>query len=53
MNEQCKAASVDQILTMWNAAEGHVVRFARMLESYHGIGEVIEENTDVQPVQTV
>lgn len=38
-----RPASVDQILAMWKASEGHVVRFARMLESFHGIGEVIED----------
>lgn len=36
------AASEDQILAMWRAAEGHALRFARMLESYHGIGEVLD-----------
>ena len=37
-----RAASDDQILAMWRAAEGHVLRFARMLESFHGIGEVLD-----------
>lgn len=35
------AASEDQILAMWRASGGHAIRFARMLESYHGIGEVL------------
>ena len=38
-----RAASDDQILAMWRASGGHVIRFARMLESYHGIGEIIEQ----------
>ena len=38
-----RAATTDQILAMWKASEGHVLRFARMLESFHGIGEVIED----------
>lgn len=38
------AATEDQILAMWKAAEGHVIRFARMLESFHGIGEIIERD---------
>lgn len=37
-----RAASDDQILAMWRAAEGHVLRFARMLESFHGIGEIVD-----------
>lgn len=37
-----RAATEDQILAMWKASEGHVLRFARMLESFHGIGEIIK-----------
>lgn len=37
-----RAASEDQIMAMWKASAGHVMRFARMLESFHGIGEVIK-----------
>lgn len=48
-----KAASNDQLLALWKASEGHALRFARLVESYHGIGEIIEESADVQPVQTV
>ena len=39
-----RAATDDQILAMWKASEGHALRFARMLESYHGIGEVLERD---------
>lgn len=37
-----RAATLDQILAMWKASEGHVLRFARMLESFHGIGVIVE-----------
>lgn len=37
-----RPATPDQILALWRASEGHVIRFARMLESFHGIGEVID-----------
>ena len=37
-----RAASEEQILAMWKASEGHAIRFARMLESFHGIGEIVD-----------
>ena len=37
-----RAATEDQILAMWRASAGHVIRFARMLESFHGIGEILD-----------
>lgn len=39
-----RAATDEQILAMWKASEGHTIRFARMLESFHGIGEIIERD---------
>ena len=42
LTRESRAANDDQILAMWKAAEGHGLRFARMLESYHGIGEIEE-----------
>lgn len=45
MNE--RPLNTDQILEMWRASAGHVIRFARMLESFHGImGEPEEEDED-------
>ncbi len=41
-----KPATDEQILVMWRLANGHTVRFARLLESYHGIGGIKDENTD-------
>lgn len=33
------AASVDQVSAMWRHSDGKPLVFARMLESFHGIGE--------------
>lgn len=33
-----KPATDEQILVLWKLANGHAIRFARLLESYHGIG---------------
>ncbi len=38
-----KPANDEQILVMWQLAKGHVIRFARLLESYHGIGGIKDE----------
>lgn len=46
LTRESRAANDDQILAMWKAAEGHGLRFARMLESYHGIGG----ESNVQPI---
>lgn len=27
----------EQILALWNEAKGHAVRFARLIESFHGV----------------
>ena len=27
----------DQVITLWQQSHGHAVRFAALLESYHGI----------------
>lgn len=37
-----KPANDKQILVMWRLSNGHALRFARLLESYHGIGEVLD-----------
>lgn len=41
-----RPATDEQILIMWQLAQGHTLRFARLLESYHGIGGTQYENTD-------
>ena len=40
-----RAATEDQILAMWQACNGHLLRFARMLESFHGIGEILDASS--------
>ena len=39
-------ANDSQIMAMWKVSNGHVLRFAHLLESYHGIGG----EKDVQPI---
>ena len=29
--------SVDQVLELWRASGGHVIRFTRLVESFHGV----------------
>lgn len=29
----------EQILALWKESGGHAIRFARLLESFHGIGK--------------
>jgi len=36
-------ATDDQLLAMWKASGGHVLRFARMVESFYGIGQVLDD----------
>ena len=38
MDSHPQPATDEQILLLWKMAEGHTLRFARLLESYHGIG---------------
>jgi hypothetical protein len=39
-------ANDSQVMAMWRVSNGHVLRFASLLESYHGIGG----GNDVQSV---
>ena len=39
-------ANDSQIMAMWKVSNGHVLRFAKLLESYHGIGG----ESNVQPI---
>lgn len=41
--EKHRASSVEQISAMWRHSDGKPLVFARMLESFHGIGEILEE----------
>lgn len=41
-----KPANDEQILVMWRLSNGHALRFARLLESYHGIGGSKDETTN-------
>lgn len=41
-----RPATDEQVLVMWQLANGHALRFARLLESYHGIGGMEYENMD-------
>lgn len=42
----CRPATDEQIMVMWRLANGHTLRFARLLELYHGIGGTEDANTD-------
>jgi hypothetical protein len=48
LEREQRPANDSQIDVMWRLCNGNPFPFARMLESYHGIGD-----KDVQPVQTV
>lgn len=41
LEKEQRAASVEQISAMWRHSDGKPMVFARMLESFHGIGEVL------------
>ena len=36
--EKCSPLNGDQVRKMWQASSGDVMRFASMIESFHGIG---------------
>ena len=40
--ERHRAASVEQVSAMWRHSDGKPLVFARMLESFHGIGELLD-----------
>jgi hypothetical protein len=42
LERESTAANDSQVMAMWRASDGNAIRFARMLESYHGIGEVLD-----------
>ena len=42
LEKENNPANESQVMAMWKVSNGHVLRFARMLESYHGIGEIEE-----------
>lgn len=35
---KCNPMNGDQVLRLWRESNGHVLRFAALLESFHGIG---------------
>ena len=46
LEKENNPANESQVMAMWKVSNGHVLRFAKLLESYHGIGG----ESNVQPV---
>ena len=42
LERESHAANESQVMAMWKVSNGHVLRFAKMLESYHGIGGALD-----------
>lgn len=41
LEKESRCLSVEQISAMWRHSDGKPMVFARMVESFHGIGEVL------------
>lgn len=41
-NELSRCLSVEQISAMWRHSDGKPLVFARMVESFHGVGEILD-----------
>ena len=41
LEKECRCLSVEQISAMWRHSDGKPMVFARMVESFHGVGEIL------------